>query len=108
MQHPTPKNIVLRIRELSAIACTRANSFRKYIPTLYIIYKARDGHLIFCYGDCNRKFEEALSASRQSLHTINNNTSSTGQDESGGQPNALMKKFWLEIYNRHYRYRSKH
>lgn len=53
---------------------------------------ARDGYFIFCYGDCNRKFEEALSASR-----------SADDDDTGD--NILMKKFWLEIYNRHYKYK---
>lgn len=79
---------------------------------------ARDGHLIFCYGDCNRKFEQALSASRASISDLKmkrhgndcNGTNggdgdNTGQDQH--QHNELMKKFWLEIYNRHYKYKQK-
>lgn len=92
--------------------------------------KARDGHLIFCYGDCNRKFEEALSASRASISDLkmkrhhddfNGSTNSlvarggeggetSGQDrqlQDEQQHNQLMKKFWLEIYNRHYKYKQK-
>lgn len=29
---------------------------------------ARNGHLIYCYGDCDRKYEEALATWRES-HT---------------------------------------
>lgn len=73
-------------------------------------YPARDGHLIFCYGDCNRKFEEGLSASRASISGLrmrrhgDDCDDDTGQDQ---QHNELMKKFWLEIYNRHYKFKQK-
>lgn len=49
------------------------------------MYEARDGHLIFCYGDCNRKFEEALAASREAR---------TGDK---------MKDIWLDIYNKQFK-----
>lgn len=43
---------------------------------------ARDGYIIYCYGDCNRKFEEALQAQRKT-----------------GDGDDLMKAIWLDIYN---------
>lgn len=43
---------------------------------------ARDGHLIYCYGDCERKYDEALSALRES-HT-----------------GDVMKNMWLDAHNK--------
>lgn len=43
---------------------------------------ARDGYIIYCYGDCNRKFEEALLAQQQT-----------------GDGDEIMKAIWLEIYH---------
>lgn len=42
---------------------------------------ARDGHLIYCYGDCDRKYQEALDALREAR---------TGD---------VMKDIWLDVYN---------
>ncbi|XP_070144209.1 uncharacterized protein [Drosophila kikkawai] len=41
----------------------------------------RDGYIIYCYGDCNRKFEEALMAQRKT-----------------GDGDNLMKAIWLDMY----------
>lgn len=45
------------------------------------IHVARDGHLIYCYGDCERKYQEALDSLRESR---------TGD---------VMKDIWLDVYN---------
>lgn len=45
---------------------------------------ARDGYLIYCYGDCNRKYEEALAALRSAR---------TGD---------AMKNIWLDVYNKQF------
>lgn len=42
---------------------------------------ARDGYIIYCYGDCNRKFEEALRAQQKT-----------------GDGDNLMKAIWLDMY----------
>ena len=42
---------------------------------------AREGHLIFCYGDCERKYQEAMDSLRESR---------TGD---------VMKDIWLDAYN---------
>lgn len=42
---------------------------------------ARDGHLIYCFGDCNRRFEKVESS-------------------NSGSGDGLVKEMWLEIYNR--------
>lgn len=42
---------------------------------------ARDGHLIYCYGDCERKYQEALESLREER---------TGD---------VMKDIWLDVYN---------
>lgn len=44
-------------------------------------FLARDGHLIFCYGDCERKYQEAMDALREAR---------TGD---------VMKDIWLDVYN---------
>ncbi|KAM8720581.1 hypothetical protein ACLKA7_006596 [Drosophila subpalustris] len=41
----------------------------------------RDGYIIYCYGDCNRKFEEALLAQKKT-----------------GDGDNLMKAIWLDMY----------
>uniref|UniRef100_T1G9Y1 Uncharacterized protein n=1 Tax=Megaselia scalaris TaxID=36166 RepID=T1G9Y1_MEGSC len=41
----------------------------------------RDGYIIYCYGDCNKKFEDALIAQKQT-----------------GDGDDLMKAIWLDIY----------
>nr|XP_043068923.1 uncharacterized protein LOC108131847 isoform X5 [Drosophila bipectinata] len=41
----------------------------------------RDGYIIYCYGDCNRKYEEALIAQRKT-----------------GDGDHLMKAIWLDMY----------
>lgn len=43
---------------------------------------ARDGHLIYCYGDCERKYQETLAAMREN-HT-----------------GDVMKNIWLDDYNK--------
>lgn len=43
---------------------------------------ARDGHLIYCYGDCERKYEEAMAALRENR---------TGD---------VMKNIWMDVYNK--------
>lgn len=55
------------------------------LSTQFNVNVARDGHLIFCYGDCNRKYDEALAASREAR---------TGD---------VMKNMWLDIYNKQYK-----
>lgn len=62
---------------------------------LFLLYIARDGYFIYCYGDCNRKYEQALAASR----------SAGDEDAESSGENVLMKQFWLELYNRQYRYK---
>lgn len=43
---------------------------------------ARDGHLIYCYGDCERKYEEAMAVMRDNR---------TGD---------VMKNIWMDVYNK--------
>lgn len=59
---------------------------KSHLPHSILIPPARDGYFIFCYGDCNRKYEEALAA------------------RSANTGDSLMKKFWLELYNRQYKH----
>lgn len=57
-------------------------SFPLSCGILLRVFLARDGYIIYCYGDCNRKFEEALLAQKQT-----------------GDGDDLMKAIWLDIYN---------
>lgn len=70
------------------IFCIKNKTKKKTKPnhTFTLTKPARDGYFIFCYGDCNRKYEEALAA------------------RSANTGDSLMKKFWLELYNRQYKY----
>lgn len=47
----------------------------------FTVFIARDGYIIYCYGDCNKKFEDALIAQKQT-----------------GDGDDLMKAIWLDIY----------
>lgn len=51
------------------------------MQTLERRFVARDGHFIYCYGDCERKYEEALATWRES-HT-----------------GDVMKHIWMDVYN---------
>lgn len=42
---------------------------------------AREGHLIYCYGDCERKYQEALDTLREA-HT-----------------GDVLKDMWLDVSN---------
>lgn len=42
---------------------------------------AREGHLIYCYGDCERKYQEALDSLREA-HT-----------------GDVLKDMWLDVSN---------
>lgn len=43
---------------------------------------ARDGHLIYCYGDCERKYDEEMASLRENR---------TGD---------MMKNIWMDVYNK--------
>lgn len=58
------------------------DSSNEIISNLNFVCSARDGYIIYCYGDCNRKFEEALLAQRKT-----------------GDGDDLMKAIWLDMYN---------
>lgn len=59
-----------------------------YISNLTTL--ARDGYIIYCYGDCNRKYEEAILAQKKS-----------------GDRDVLMEAIWLEVYKKEYKRKEK-
>lgn len=58
---------------------------------------ARDGYLIYCYGDCNRRYEEALAAARAAQKVSQAHIGRKKSPSPSGDDMAKM--IWLQMYN---------